>query len=369
MTPATDPPFRTQPRAALMKRTSRALPRSISSQFAVNVRRMPEYWWVNHSQTVRQEIGGQYLWSPKTESNGARSEFYNNMRRASPGDLVLSFAGQTIRHVGRVTEFAFTAPKPAEFGNTGAYWSNEGWLLPVYWTPLTPPVRPKELIGVIGPLLPDRYSPIHPISGSGNQKAYLARIPQAVFAAVVSGAAFNTEALARGGANSLNFEVVSELLDDAVEHRIAADTSLDETVKKATILARRGQGKFRTNVEAIERSCRLTGVSNPALLIASHIKPWRLCSSAEERLDGMNGLLLTPDADHLFDRGFISFQEDGEVLVSPRVDRDDLRRLGFEQLALQRFGVAEAPTVWRTGGMAARQRGYMAYHRSEIFVT
>ncbi|MEI9986993.1 MAG: hypothetical protein WDN69_29840 [Aliidongia sp.] len=36
---------------------------------------MPQFWWVNHNQTVRQEIDGQYLWSPKTESNGARSEF------------------------------------------------------------------------------------------------------------------------------------------------------------------------------------------------------------------------------------------------------------------------------------------------------
>ena len=43
---------------------------------------MPQFWWVNHKQTARQEIEGQYLWSPKTESNGARSQFYNNMRAA-----------------------------------------------------------------------------------------------------------------------------------------------------------------------------------------------------------------------------------------------------------------------------------------------
>src|SRR5690606_13635344 len=116
----------------------------------------------------------------------------------------------------------------------------------------------------------------------------------------------------------------------------------DDTVKKTVILARRGQGKFRSNVEAVESACRLTGITNPSLLIASHIKPWRHCSTAGERLDGMNGLLLTPDADLLFDRGFISFADSGEVLVSPRVDHSDLRRLGFEQLALERFGVAEA---------------------------
>ncbi|TSD87479.1 HNH endonuclease [Mycobacterium sp. KBS0706] len=329
---------------------------------------MPRFWWVNHNQTARQEIEGQYLWSPKTGSKGARNEFYNNMRRANPGDVVLSFADQAIRFVGRVAEFAFTAPKPTEFGNTGANWSHEGWLLPVFWTPLTPPVHPKALIGTLGPLLPSKYSPIDPISGSGFQHVYLAAISEAAFKTVVAGATFKYDALTHGGANSLTFEVVTELLDDAVECLVAADLQLDDTVRKSVILARRGQGEFRAKVESIERSCRLTGITNPSLLIASHIKPWRLCGSAQERLDGMNGLILTPDADHLFDRGFISFEDNGEILVSPRVDPTDLRRLGFDQLVSERFGVAEAPAVWRTHGFAAQQSSYMAYHRSQVFV-
>jgi hypothetical protein len=119
---------------------------------------MTQFWWVNHNQTARQEIDGQYLWSPKTESNGARSVFYNNMRKAVPGDLVLSYSNQAVRYVGRVTEFAFTAPKPPEFRNTGANWSQEGWLLPVYWTPLEPPVRPKAMIDALGPLGFERLS-------------------------------------------------------------------------------------------------------------------------------------------------------------------------------------------------------------------
>jgi len=330
---------------------------------------MPQFWWVNHKQTARQEIGGQYLWSPKTKSNGAPSEFYDNMRRAQPGDLVLSYADQLIRYVGRAADFAFTATKPAEFGDTGRNWNREGWYLPVFWTPLEPPVRPKDFIAVLGPLLPTRYSPIHPVTGSGFQSVYLAGIPEAVFELVVSKAALNRQALAHGGANSLTFEAVTERLDDVVERRIEADLQLEDTVKKSIILARRGQGRFRANVEAIERSCRLTGITNPSLLTASHIKPWRICSSAEERLDGMNGLMLTPDADLLFDRGFISFKDDGEVLVSPRVDRQDLRRLGFEQLAWERFGFAEAPAIWRTDVFAPPQYGYLDYHRKEVFVS
>jgi len=268
---------------------------------------MTQYWWVNHKQTVRQEIDGQYLWSPKTNSNRARNEFYNNMRRADPGDIVLSYADGRIGHIGRVTEFAFTAPKPEEFGQTGAYWNREGWLLPVFWTPLAVPVRPKDMIGRLGPLLPRTHSPIRPETGDGNQGVYLAAIPEPVFEMVTAGAAYSTAALYRGGANSLNFQVVSEQLDDIVEGWIKADLTLDQTVRESVIQARRGQGKFRANVEATERACRLTGITNPTLLIASHIKPWRLCDTAGERLDGMNGLLLSPDADLLFDRGFITF--------------------------------------------------------------
>ncbi len=85
-----------------------------------NFQQMLQFWWVNHNQTARQEIDGQYLWSPKTESNGARSEFYNNMRRATPGAPVLSSSGPLLPSVGRVAAFACPEPPPEEFGVSGA---------------------------------------------------------------------------------------------------------------------------------------------------------------------------------------------------------------------------------------------------------
>lgn len=87
------------------------------------------YWWVNHKQTSKQELAGGYLWSPVREASGARSQFYDNMRIAEPGDAVLSFAGGAIQHVGRVADFASPAPKPDSFGTVGEYWSKSGLLL------------------------------------------------------------------------------------------------------------------------------------------------------------------------------------------------------------------------------------------------
>ena len=328
---------------------------------------MPSYWWVNHKQTLRQEIGGEYLWSPKTNKGGRRNHFYDNMRRANPGDFVLSFANGRIGWVGRITDYALPFRKPAEFGSAGANWSEDGWYLPVYWTPLNTVVSPKELLEDLRPLLPEKYSPIRPITGDGNQHVYLAGISQDVFELVTSATTYNQDSLLFGGDNSLTYAAVTEELDDRVERAIRAET-LSDTVKTSVIQARRGQGVFRRNVEAREKACRLTGITNPALLIASHIKPWRVCTTADERLDGANGLMLTPDADHLFDRGFITFAEDGDVLVSQRVPDDDLRRLGFEQLMRQRSGMSEAAAVWQSGALSESCNQYLGYHRSQVFI-
>ena len=121
-------------------------------------------------------------------------------------------------------------------------------------------------------------------------------------------------------------------------------------------MARRGQGKFRENVAKFEGRCRVTGVDDTRFLIASHIKPWR-ASTNQERLDGENGLLLSPNVDHLFDRGFISFQDDGRLLVSPAIEAETINRLGIP---------LEGPID--CGSFTDNQMHYLAYHRREVFL-
>ena len=78
------------------------------------------YWWVNQNQTYRAEIGGGFMWSPKTRSDGVTNKFYDNMREVSPGDLIFSYADTRIKAVGIATQFAETSPKP-EFGSSGIH--------------------------------------------------------------------------------------------------------------------------------------------------------------------------------------------------------------------------------------------------------
>jgi hypothetical protein len=201
-------------------------------------------------------------------------------------------------------------------------------------------------------LLPKKYSPIQPGTGNGNQKAYLAEIDRSVTDLLLGSQGTAIPA----GAESKPSAV--DRADDAVEARILEDTSLDSTMKQQLVLARHGQGIFRSRLLEFETGCRLTGVTNPRLLVASHIKPWRVCSTGGERLDGANGLLLTPHVDRLFDRGFISFEADGSVLVSDRLEDSDLRRLGLKE-ACERPG----------SSFKDRQQPYLAYHRTNVFLS
>jgi hypothetical protein len=222
------------------------------------------------------------------------------------------------------------------------------------------------MIGDLGPLLPAKYSPIGQSSGNGHEKAYLAEVSQAVFDMVTGSSSFDLDRLVADSIEGPNRDSVVGALDAVALRALEGDQSLDSTVKENLILARRGQGRFRANVAAIETRCRLTGVTNPALLVASHVKPWRACVSGAERLDGSNGLLLTPSADRLFDRGLLSFADNGSTMLSTRLDLGDLVKLGLGHLS---GGIATAPAAaGLSPPFAADQKVYLAYHRTEVFL-
>ena len=311
------------------------------------------FWWVNQNQTLRAEIEGGFIWSPKRNKNGAFNRFYENMKLVEPGDLILSFADQRIGYVGLATDRAVTNAKP-DFGGRGENWDQEGWLVPVRWTKLEAPVQPKALIDQLRPTLPTKYAPLTK-EGNGLQSVYLATIPEAMAAVFVQASKEIDQA-----AKIPSFEIENEPVrrfEDRVEAAIKNNTTIDTTEKQELVLARRGQGKFRRNLEQIEDCCRLTGVRDRRFLRASHIKPWRLCETNHERLDGYNGLLLTPTFDHLFDKGYISFSDDGAILISDRLPNEVRCSLGLAAQAVNAKTFSEA------------HEKYLAFHRKGVFLT
>ena len=317
------------------------------------------YWWVNQNQTYRHEVPGGYLWSPKVKSNGAANPFYEFMREVAPGDVIFSFADTQIRAIGIANSPAYEAPKPGEFGAIGAYWDMIGWRIDVRFTELTHPIRPVEHIEQIRPYLPTRYAPLRG-SGAGLQSVYLTRVDELLAGLIIDLIGSEARGIVLGwqvGANLVDTPLIGQVLWEEHElDEIRTSLTLQETEKQAIVLARRGQGLFRSRVAAIERRCRVTGIANGEFLRASHTKPWRDANNGE-RLDGENGLMLTPDVDLLFDRGFITFAGNGDVLVSPVVHMPALIKLGLTSDMLKNVGT-----------FSEGQKQYLAFHRDAIFL-
>src|SRR5215469_9827436 len=305
------------------------------------------YWWVNQNQTHRHELGGGYLWSPKRNAIRSRNPFYESMREVAPGDIVFSFVDTRIIAIAVAQSYCWESPKP-EFGLAGQNWENIGWKVLVTFTPLSHRVRPKDHIGILGPLLPDKYSPLTQ-EGSGLQSIYLTEIPVQMAEVLLGLIGPECQALITAVPISLNTVQKNDDLDyweHRLEQSVVEDKSIPETDREAIIRARRGQGLFKERVMQIERRCRITGVQKTAHLVASHCKLWR-DSTNEERLDGENGLLLTPSIDHLFDRGFIGFENDGSLIISPVAHRPSLERMGID-----------TQSVVTVGGFTAGQREF-----------
>jgi len=280
------------------------------------------FWWVNHKQTRDHEVRGGYLWSPMRNANGAFNQTYQNMTLVRPGDIVFSYARGQIGAIGQVTEAASASPKPSEFGAVGDYWSHEGWLVGVYFTPAPKALRPKSHIETIAPLLPARYSPIQK-NGDGNQFCYLAGISDALGYLLLALLGVDATPAFALATQIQDLQNDTEVLDDI--HQIEADNTIPETQRLQLTKARIGQGLFRKQVMLVDPRCRVTGVEDPRLLIASHIKPWRDASNAE-RINGYNGIMLSPHVDALFDERLISFQDDGQMLVHQSLSQDILDR-------------------------------------------
>lgn len=137
--------------------------------------------------------------------------------------------------------------------------------------------------------------------------------------------------------------------EDAVEGTIQQRTDIGPTQKAQLVNARRGQGIYRDNLEQIEKGCRVTGIADRRYLRASHIKPW--CKSTDfEKLDGYNGLLLSPHIDMLFDHGWISFSDDGKLLLSAKLAPTVLAAWGI-------------PKDLNVGQFKPEQRNYLVWHR------
>ncbi len=141
---------------------------------------------------------------------------------------------------------------------------------------------------------------------------------------------------------------------DELEECLTSQTDPEKRTEIETLIkARLAQGKFRKDVLKLYPSCPLTGLDIEPLLIASHIKPWSVCNN-NERLDPFNGLMLAPHIDALFDKGLITFDTDGTIKISPKIDPKNQERLGIS-------------SSMKLKKIRSKSKKYFEYHRNHVF--
>ena len=123
-------------------------------------------------------------------------------------------------------------------------------------------------------------------------------------------------------------ENISKKLDIDNEKRIVKNSKShlkpNKTERKELVTLRVGQGFYRQElIKKFDNKCAVTGINLEEILIASHIIPWRH-SNDEERLDVENGILLSPLYDALFDKNLISFQDNGDIIISKQIQDTEL---------------------------------------------
>lgn len=153
------------------------------------------------------------------------------------------------------------------------------------------------------------------------------------------------------------FAALARSLPNQVAERFASVTrNLPASTEAERLVVQRiGQDIFRAAlIDYWQGRCAVTGLDVVPLLRASHIKPWAACANDAERLDVFNGLLLAPHLDALFDGGWITFLDDGEMLISE----------SLTPIRLQQLGIRPALRLeWTTD----EHHSYLAYHRANLF--
>lgn len=184
------------------------------------------------------------------------------------------------------------------------------------------------------------------------------------------------------GASNADRKIWQEMNEDMVSIEIACEQAMDKLRKTDNVVsvlhdsevhdftgkerptivrARVAQQLFRKRVlEAYEYRCCLTGLEEPALLVASHIRPWS--NGVEHRLNPSNGLCLSSLHDKAFDRGLISFSDDLEMMISPQ-----LKKL-TSSFAVENLVKYEGKQI-RLPFCYPPDLSQIKYHRQHIFIS
>ncbi len=275
------------------------------------------YYWVNQGKTYKEEKEGGYLWAPVQNKSGQSVFHWDNMTELKPNDIVLNYLKGYIVGYCIIESNFFINPQPKEF-NVDVIWEDEGYMVEARYFRFSKALDIKAIYDSIKEFFPVKYSPINRTGDPPKIKAnqgYLYKSNKNIVETIFKIAKISYE----------EDDLILNIFNEATNEYCPPNS----TSRKGLITSRIGQGEYRQKVlRRWNNKCAVSGLNIKEILIASHIVPWRE-SNDKERLDVDNGLLLSPIYDSLFDRYFISFEDNGKIILSDSLNEDDISKLGI----------------------------------------
>lgn len=303
------------------------------------------FYWVNQGKTYKEEKEGGYLWAPVTNSNGKSFFHWTNMTKLKSNDFVFNYRKGFLVGYCIVQSNGYLNPQPEEF-NVDVEWHDEGYMADALYFQLPEPIPLVRVFDEIAHYLPSKYSPLNVVDKDGQtivraNQGYLYELNEQIGERLISffGIGYDHS----GDVTDANAEKVPDYIPP------------DSTSRRGLVTSRIGQGQYRRRI--LRRwgyKCAVTGSAIKEVLIASHIVPWRESTDAE-RLDIDNGILLSPVYDALFDRHFISFNDDGNIILSKAISKEGYTAFGIDGNE-------------RIEGLTERNIAYLKRHRDRLIV-
>jgi hypothetical protein len=297
------------------------------------------FYWVNVGRTFKEVSENKFLWAPSHSISKKGSVVVNAGWKQVPeikkGDIIFCNKDGDIVYVAVAETDAFPSPIPP--GREFEAWKKDGYKINVGLEELTTKFDTSSFKEEFSRLFNERCTPTLLNVNMSFNEIYMAAMPDVA------------------GAYLLNL-----LGDITINVYDATQNSLTGEKKKVTarereiiVNARIGQGKFRSDVLNLWGSkCPVTKVDMPELLIASHIVPWVLADN-DEKVDVYNGLPLSPAIDKLFDRGYVSFSDEGFLLKSDKIQTETLDLLGIGKNK-------------KINGLTEKHKYYLQKHRKDF---
>ncbi|RKQ32304.1 HNH endonuclease [Oceanobacillus halophilus] len=303
------------------------------------------YYLVFQNKSYKEERNGGYLWAPQKNHAGQSVHHWSDVGKVRKGDIIFNSYKGKMNSIIIAKEDARKHDRPLDLDELDL-WEKQGWLVEAEYIDLPNPVVYKNYMEEILRLQGNKYAPFNRI-GRGNT-GYLFRVTDELadmLFGVVEG--YNNVRREEVLTTNSQKEVIAE-----INNEIESREFLNDTEKELFVKSRIGQSIFKKKLIKLEKKCKLCGVTDERFLIASHIKPWNK-SNNYERLDVNNGLLLCPNHDALFDKGYVTFNDNGDILISSSIDEPTCILLNIHnQIKLK---------------INKKQMEYMKWHRKVIF--